>query len=124
MTDQECICGKMVDTDCPFHFPENQSDQELTERLAELMGWEPAPYMSFDKSSFKCINPDGTYYYCRFDPLKDWNHLMMCVKVLDDRNEYIEISTTSNGWAGKVGLCVAINQNPRRAIAEALVEAM
>ena len=89
------------------------NDEEITEKLAELMGWKEG----LDNNNidvWRDSNGDTLMDTYEWQPLKDWSHLMMCV---EKKGFWGELSYA-------LGTIMHTDIDSKRAIAEALIETM
>ena len=76
------------------------TDEELTEKLAvDVMGWEwSSSFMAYFPTNRKAVVLSDGIFKKEFQPLTDWNHLMMCVqKILPTKSFHLEWYMNANG---------------------------
>lgn len=116
------------------------TDQEITEKLAEIAGLEHLKRGEGNNPYAHDVywNPKGTCFVFpwHFQPLQDWNHLMMVVEIMRKKGFAYKAWDTDgyhHFWLWKKYLGaneeehkfphMAHDQDPRRAIALAIIEA-
>ena len=113
----------------PLPKGEVMDDRELTEKLAELIGWA----VKLEENSNTVYYIDGLPYppkwvmpCSNWQPLTNMNHLWMCVENIDDclhLKQHGENGVWSAMFCGSMSYPV-YNQDPKRAVAEALIKTM